>query len=40
MACHTLSINGDTRPLLQMLLDRHFLRKHGSHATYGQAKTG
>jgi L-ribulose-5-phosphate 4-epimerase len=40
MACHTLAINGDTRPLLQMLLDRHFLRKHGSHATYGQAKTG
>ncbi|HEY1209349.1 MAG TPA: L-ribulose-5-phosphate 4-epimerase [Terracidiphilus sp.] len=40
MACHTLSINAEARPLLQMLLDKHFLRKHGSHAYYGQAKTG
>jgi L-ribulose-5-phosphate 4-epimerase len=40
MACHTLSINGESGPLPQALLDRHFLRKHGSHATYGQAKTG
>jgi L-ribulose-5-phosphate 4-epimerase len=39
MACHTLSINGESRPLPQALLDRHFLRKHGSHATYGQTKT-
>ena len=39
MACHTLSINGETRPLPQVLHDRHFLRKHGGHATYGQAKT-
>lgn len=39
MACHTLSINGEARPLPQVLLDRHFLRKHGSHATYGQART-
>ncbi|MGD0293356.1 MAG: L-ribulose-5-phosphate 4-epimerase AraD [Terracidiphilus sp.] len=38
MACHTMSINGEARPLPQVLLDRHFLRKHGSHATYGQAK--
>ncbi len=40
MACHTLSINGETRPLLQMLLDKHFLRKHGGQAYYGQSKTG
>jgi L-ribulose-5-phosphate 4-epimerase len=40
MACHTLSINGEAQPLPQALLDRHFLRKHGSHAYYGQAKTG
>ncbi|MGO9318619.1 MAG: L-ribulose-5-phosphate 4-epimerase AraD [Terracidiphilus sp.] len=39
MACHTLSINGETGPLPQMLHDKHFLRKHGSHAYYGQAKT-
>jgi L-ribulose-5-phosphate 4-epimerase len=38
MACHTLSLNGESGPLPQALLDRHFLRKHGSHATYGQAK--
>jgi len=38
MASHTLSINGEARSLPQLLLDRHFLRKHGSHATYGQAK--
>jgi L-ribulose-5-phosphate 4-epimerase len=38
MACHSLSINGESGPLPQTLLDRHFLRKHGSHATYGQAK--
>jgi L-ribulose-5-phosphate 4-epimerase len=39
MAYHTLTINGEARPLPQVLHDRHFLRKHGSHATYGQAKT-
>jgi L-ribulose-5-phosphate 4-epimerase len=39
MASHTLSINGKTGPLPQALLDRHFLRKHGSHATYGQSRT-
>jgi L-ribulose-5-phosphate 4-epimerase len=38
MACHTMSIDGETKPLPQVLMDRHFLRKHGSHATYGQAK--
>jgi L-ribulose-5-phosphate 4-epimerase len=38
MACHTLSVNGQAGPLPQAMLDRHFLRKHGSHATYGQAK--
>jgi L-ribulose-5-phosphate 4-epimerase len=40
MASHTLSINSETGPLPQMLHDKHFLRKHGSHAYYGQAKTG
>jgi L-ribulose-5-phosphate 4-epimerase len=40
MACHTFSINGDAGPLPQALLDKHFLRKHGKHAYYGQAKAG
>lgn len=40
MASHTFSINGEAGPLEQVLIDRHFLRKHGTHATYGQAKTG
>jgi L-ribulose-5-phosphate 4-epimerase len=40
MASHTMSVNGESGPLQQALLDRHFLRKHGSHATYGQAKAG
>jgi L-ribulose-5-phosphate 4-epimerase len=39
MARHTLSVNGETRALPKVLHDRHFLRKHGSHATYGQAKS-
>jgi L-ribulose-5-phosphate 4-epimerase len=38
MASHTLSINGETQPLPQKLHDKHFLRKHGSHAYYGQSK--
>jgi L-ribulose-5-phosphate 4-epimerase len=40
MASHTFSINGDAGPLPQALLDKHFLRKHGKHAYYGQAKAG
>ena len=38
MACHTLSINAESRPLPPVLRDRHFLRKHGGAAYYGQAK--
>lgn len=37
MACHTLAINPESRPLMRVLLDRHFLRKHGGKAYYGQA---
>jgi L-ribulose-5-phosphate 4-epimerase len=37
MASHTLSINAQARPLVGVLLDRHFLRKHGGKAYYGQA---
>jgi L-ribulose-5-phosphate 4-epimerase len=39
MACHTLSINAETRPLPRELHDKHFLRKHGRNAYYGQVKT-
>ena len=39
MASHTLSINGQSRPLGSELHDKHFLRKHGRNAYYGQVKT-
>jgi len=38
MAYYTCAINGDARPLGRELHDRHFLRKHGSNAYYGQVK--
>jgi len=39
MALHTLSINAESGPLPQELHDKHFLRKHGRNAYYGQVKT-
>ena len=39
MAMHTLSINAESRPLARELHDKHFLRKHGRNAYYGQVKT-
>jgi L-ribulose-5-phosphate 4-epimerase len=39
MATHTLSINAESQPLARELHDKHFLRKHGSNAYYGQVKT-
>ena len=36
MACQSLSINPQTRPIPQSLLDKHFFRKHGPSAYYGQ----
>jgi L-ribulose-5-phosphate 4-epimerase len=39
MACHTLLINAESRPLARELHDKHFLRKHGKNAYYGQVKT-
>jgi len=39
MASHTLSINAESRPLGRQLHDKHFLRKHGKNAYYGQVKT-
>ena len=37
MACHTLALNG-TAEMNQALLDKHYLRKHGKDAYYGQKK--
>jgi L-ribulose-5-phosphate 4-epimerase len=39
MACHTISIHSESRPLPRELHDKHFLRKHGKNAYYGQVKT-
>jgi L-ribulose-5-phosphate 4-epimerase len=38
MAHHTLLINPDAGPLPRELHDKHFLRKHGRNAYYGQVK--
>ncbi len=40
MARKTLSISLDAAQTPQYLLDRHFLRKHGKDAYYGQAQRG
>ncbi len=37
IAYHTLSLNKTPDPIRNALLDRHFLRKHGKDAYYGQA---
>ncbi|MMZ66113.1 L-ribulose-5-phosphate 4-epimerase [compost metagenome] len=36
IAARMLQIQPDTPPMDQTLLDRHFLRKHGANAYYGQ----
>jgi len=36
LAAETLRLNPKTRPLQPALLDKHFLRKHGPKASYGQ----
>ncbi len=36
MAFHTFQLNPGIEPMDQTLLDRHFLRKHGANAYYGQ----
>ena len=36
MAHYTEVINPDVKPIPQVLLDKHFLRKHGANAYYGQ----
>jgi L-ribulose-5-phosphate 4-epimerase len=32
----TLRINPGLKPMQPVLLDKHYLRKHGANATYGQ----
>lgn len=39
VAYHTLVINAESRPIGRELHDKHFLRKHGRNAYYGQVKT-
>ena len=36
MAWHTQQLSNCLPPMPQELLDKHFLRKHGEHASYGQ----
>lgn len=38
MALNTQIIKGSLEPMQQTLLDKHFLRKHGPNAYYGQGK--
>ncbi|SEM55223.1 L-ribulose-5-phosphate 4-epimerase [Paenibacillus sp. OV219] len=38
MALHTFALNPGIGPMDQALLDKHFLRKHGAGAYYGQTK--
>lgn len=38
MAFHTQMLTGKREPMPQTLLDKHFLRKHGPNAYYGQKK--
>jgi L-ribulose-5-phosphate 4-epimerase len=37
MATRTLAINPQAGPVSRRLLDKHYFRKHGATATYGQA---
>ena len=36
MALGTISINEEQKQISQVLLDKHYLRKHGKNAYYGQ----
>ena len=38
MAWHNLMMNPAIEPMQQALLDKHYLRKHGANAYYGQKK--
>ena len=36
MAFHAMALNPDLPPMQRELLDKHYLRKHGPGAYYGQ----
>ena len=38
MALRTISVNSGAGPISQALLDKHFFRKHGGAAYYGQVE--
>ena len=38
MAYHAVTIGNNFEPMQQELLDKHYLRKHGANAYYGQKK--
>ncbi len=38
MATHTFAVNPEARPVSRALHDKHFFRKHGAGAYYGQPK--
>jgi L-ribulose-5-phosphate 4-epimerase len=38
MASRTLEIDPDARPMADYLLERHYRRKHGASAYYGQSR--
>ena len=38
MAWHALALNPELPAMQQELLDKHYLRKHGPNAYYGQKK--
>ena len=38
MACRTEILNARVQPAPQVIQDKHFLRKHGANAYYGQIK--
>lgn len=37
LALHTVALNPGQKPIAPYLLDKHYLRKHGSNAYYGQS---
>lgn len=39
MAIQSITLNPSIKPMPKTLLDKHFLRKHGANAYYGQKKT-
>jgi len=38
LALQTMAVNANAKPISQAMADKHFFRKHGASATYGQQK--